>query len=72
LKEAWNMVFKVMECFQSHHKAFIPKNFKNEAGKEVQSDVENERILQGHYHNLFNHCAEVDYSALTTMKYNII
>jgi hypothetical protein len=25
LKEAWNMVFKLLEGFQNHHKVFIPK-----------------------------------------------
>lgn len=31
------MVLKLMEGFQSHHKTFIPKNFKNKAGKKLRA-----------------------------------
>ncbi len=33
-KEGWSMVFKLMEGFQSHHKTFIPKNFKNKPAEK--------------------------------------
>jgi hypothetical protein len=31
-KDAWNMVFKLMEGFTSHHKKYMPKNFKSKNG----------------------------------------
>ncbi len=44
-KEAWNMVFKLMEGFQSHHQTFIPRNFKNKAGIEAKDENKNVKIL---------------------------
>ena len=63
-KEAWNMVFKLMEGFQSHHKTLIPRNLKNKAGIEAKDENENVKILRDHYHSLFNRHAEVDYAVL--------
>jgi hypothetical protein len=57
-----------MEGFQSHHKIFIPKNFKNKTSREVKSDTEESvRILLDHYHTLFNRHAEVYYSVLNSI-----
>lgn len=55
---------KLMEGFQSNHKAFVPKNFLNKAGVEAKNDADNVKILREHYHNLFNCCAEIDLSVL--------
>jgi hypothetical protein len=38
-KAAWNMIAKLMDGFQSHHKTFIPKIFKNKAGLEAKNDT---------------------------------
>ncbi len=65
------MVFKLMEGFQSHHKYFIPKNFKSKNGREAKNDTKNVEILHNHYH-IFNCHVKVDYSVLDgTPKYEI-
>jgi hypothetical protein len=63
-KDAWKMVFKLMEGFQSHHKTYIPKNFKNKSGIEAKNDTDNAKILNTHLYSLFNSKVQVDYSVL--------
>jgi hypothetical protein len=43
-KEAWKMVFKLMEGFQNHHKISILQNFKSKAGAEARKDEEKAKI----------------------------
>ena len=59
-KEAWEMVFKLMEGFQGHHRTHLPSNFKNANGIEVKNDDDNAVILNAHFHTLFNSQVEVD------------
>jgi hypothetical protein len=48
-KEAWNMIFKLIEAFQGRHKTYMPKNFKTKSGKEAKCDTENAQILNEHF-----------------------
>ncbi len=59
-KEAWSMVFKLMEGFQKHHKTYMPRNFKSKNGIEAKSDEENTQILNSHFRSLFNSEVETD------------
>jgi hypothetical protein len=63
-KEAWNMIFKLIEGFQNHHKVFIPKNFKSKSGIIAKTDEENANILNSHFQSLFNSQIEPDFSVL--------
>jgi hypothetical protein len=63
-KEAWSMIFKLMEGFQGHHKTHMPRNFKTKTGKEAKGDKENAQILIEHFHSLFNSETEVDITVL--------
>jgi hypothetical protein len=40
-KQAWSMVFKLMEGFQRHHKTLLPKAFNNHRGKISKDPKEN-------------------------------
>ena len=44
-KEAWEMVFILMEGFQKHHQTHLPSNFKNKNGTEAKNDDKNAAIL---------------------------
>ncbi len=59
-KEAWKMIFKLMEGFQGHYKQPKARNFKNKEGTEATNDNENLQILVDHYQSVFNHRAETD------------
>ena len=63
-KEAWDMVFKLMEGFQKHHHTYLPANFKNKKGIEAKTDSDNANILNSHFHSLFNSDVQVDPSVL--------
>ena len=63
-KEAWDMVFKLMEGFQKHHHTYLPANFKNKKGIEAKTDNDNADILNSHFHSLFNSDVQVDLSVL--------
>jgi hypothetical protein len=63
-KEAWSMIFKLMEGFQGHHKTHMPRNFKTKPGKEAKGDKENAQILNKHFHSLFNSETKVDTTVL--------
>ncbi len=62
------MVFKLMEGFQKHHKVYIPKNFKSVNGIEAKCDKDNAKILNSHFHSLFNSEVEVDLTVLENLK----
>jgi hypothetical protein len=64
LKEAWNMIFRLMDDFQMHHKTNIEKNFKSKDGKVATNDMENAEILKAHFTSLFNSHTRVDFSVL--------
>jgi hypothetical protein len=59
-KKAWKLVFKLMEGFQSHHRAYIPKKFKNKSGIGAKDDEGNAKILNTHFYSLFNSKVQVD------------
>jgi len=59
-KEAWSMVFKLMEGFQSHHRNYLPSNFRNKNGVEAKTDTENAQILNAHFQSLFNSKVQID------------
>ena len=46
------MVFKLMDGFQKHHRNILPKKFKSKT--VIKNDTDNETILNGHVHLLFN------------------
>jgi hypothetical protein len=58
------MVFKLMEGFQNHHKISMPNFFKSKAGAEAKNDEENAKILNEHFHTLFNSQVEIDPTVL--------
>ncbi len=71
-KEAWSMIFKLMEGFQKHHKVYIPKNFKSVNGINAKCDNYNTKILNSHFHSLFNSEVEVDLTVLEgLLQYDI-
>jgi hypothetical protein len=63
-KEAWSMIFKLMEGFQGNHKTHMPRNSKTKTGKEAKGDKENAQILNEHFHSLFNSEPEVNTTVL--------
>jgi hypothetical protein len=63
-KEAWSMVFKIMEEYQNHHKVCMPRNFKNKLGIEAKNDENNAKILNTHFYSLFNSNVLVDETVL--------
>ena len=67
-KEAWNMVFKLMDGFQKHHKNILPKNFKSKTGTEAKNDTDNAAILNDHFYSLFNSQVQVDYTVLEELR----
>ena len=67
-KEAWNMVFKLMEGYQKHHRNILPKNFKSKAGIEAKNDADNATILNEHFHSLFNSQVQIDITVLDELK----
>jgi hypothetical protein len=66
-KEAWRMVFKLMEGFQKHHRNNLPKNFKSKAVIEAKNDNDNATILNDHFHSLFNSQVQVDLTVLNEL-----
>ena len=71
-KDAWNMVFKIMEGFTSHHKKYMPKNFKSKNGIETKSDQENATILNNHFYSLFNGPFQIDPTVLNALPQHSI
>jgi len=72
-KEAWSVVFKLMEGFQNHHKTKMPKNFKNKNGVEAKCDKDNANILNSPIYSLFNSGTEADPLALEDFpQYKVI
>jgi len=63
-KEAWNMVFKLMEGFTKHHRNYLPNNFKFKNGTEAKNDNDNAKILNTHFSSLFNSQVPVDFTVL--------
>jgi len=51
LKDAWDMVFKLIEGFQDHRQ-FSQKNFKDQNGHITLTDTENTELLRKHYHKV--------------------
>ena len=68
LTEAWNMVFKLMDGFQKHHKNILPRNFKSKAGIEAKNDTDNAAILNDPFYSLFNSQVQVDYTVLDKLR----
>mmetsp|Transcript_1493 Transcript_1493/g.2313 ORF Transcript_1493/g.2313 Transcript_1493/m.2313 type:complete len:881 (+) Transcript_1493:452-3094(+) len=72
-KEAWSMVFKLMEGFQGHHRNYLPPNFRNKNGIEAKNDADNAQILNSHFQSLFNSEVQVDMTVLDNLpQYNIV
>jgi hypothetical protein len=67
-KEAWSMVFKLMEGYQKHHRISIPKNFKSKTGIEAKNDTDNATILGEHFHSLFNSQVQIDITVLDELR----
>jgi hypothetical protein len=63
-KEAWKMVFKLMEGFQTHQELSMPKKFKSKACVEAKTDEDNAKILNTHFHSLFNSQVKIDTTVL--------
>mmetsp|Transcript_1492 Transcript_1492/g.2308 ORF Transcript_1492/g.2308 Transcript_1492/m.2308 type:complete len:395 (+) Transcript_1492:893-2077(+) len=71
-KEAWSMVFKLMEGFQSHHRNHLPSNFRNKNGVEAKTDTDNAQILNAHFQSLFNSKVQVDPTVLDSLPQHSI
>jgi hypothetical protein len=63
-REAWDMVFKLMEGFHTHHRRNTEKNFKSKDGRIAKSSDVNAKILKTHFSELFNNQVEVDMTVL--------
>ena len=66
-KDAWKMVFNLMEGFTTHHRVFRPTNFKSRNGIEAKSDSDNADILNSHFSSLFNSQVKADLSVLDNL-----
>ena len=66
-KDAWKMVFDLMEGFSTHHHIFCPTNFKYKNGTEAKNDRDNSDILNSHFSSLFNSQVNIDYSVLDNL-----
>jgi len=67
-KSTWEIVFKLIEGFQGHHRMYKPKAFKDQWGKIATNNKENMNTLGTHYHAIFNRRANIDYSVLKEIK----
>ena len=66
-KEAWSMIFKLMEGFQSHHRNYLPSNFRSKNGIEAKNDTDNAQILNAHFQSLFNSEVQIDPTVLNNL-----
>ena len=66
-KEAWDMVFKIIEGFTSHHKKHLPKNFKSKTGVIAKTNEDNASILNAHFHSLFNSQVQINPTILDAL-----
>ncbi len=58
-KEAWQMVFRLMDGFQKHHRKATQKLFKNQKGK-VAINPKDYRNVESHWNTVFNRHATDD------------
>ena len=63
-KEAWEMVFKLMEGLQKYHHTYLPANFKNKSGIKAKTDNDNTDLLNSHFYSLFDSEEQVNPSVL--------
>jgi hypothetical protein len=63
-KESWNMIFKLVDGFQMHHRNYVERNFKSKDGKIAENDSENAEILKMQFSSLFNSHTEADFSVI--------
>jgi len=54
LKAAWDIVFQIMEGFDSHHGNYNPKTFANRRSQIATKNSENAEILKTHFQKVFN------------------
>jgi hypothetical protein len=66
-KDAWKMVFSLMEGFSTHHRIYRPTNFKHKNGVEAKSDSENANVLNSHFNSLFNSQVSADPTVLDSL-----
>jgi hypothetical protein len=70
-KEAWNMIFRLMDGFQTHHRTNVEKIFKSKNGKVATNGLENAEILKDHFTSLFNSQTRVDFSVVDEIPNHI-
>jgi hypothetical protein len=63
-KGAWDIILKLMQGFQSHHKKSTSKNFINKKGNKAMNDSKNLQILSDHYQTVYNIHTEIDPTVL--------
>ncbi len=63
-KETWDMMFKLIEGFQTHHKRTTEKNFKFRDGMIAKDSDKNAKILKAHFSELFDSQVEIDMTVL--------
>jgi len=63
-KATWNIVFKIIEGFNTHHKKYSPKNFSNSKGDVTKNNSKNLEIPKEHLHPIFNSSSETNPSII--------
>jgi hypothetical protein len=61
------MVFSLMDGFQEYHKLSMPKKLKSQMGIEEKNDNDNAKILNTHFHSIFNSQVEIDPTVLNEL-----
>ena len=63
-KEAWQMIFKLRDGFQTHHRDYNSLLFKNSEGKVATDKKESTDNIENHYNKVFNREAQIVQSIL--------
>ena len=59
-KAAWNIVFQIIEGFDSHHGNSNPKHFANKRIQIATKNSENAKILKTHFQKVFNNLTAIE------------
>jgi len=68
MKAAWDIVFQIIEGFDSHHSNYNPESFANKRSQIATKKSENAKILKTHFQKAFNNLTAIDLSIVEEME----
>ena len=66
--EAWQMIFKLRDGFQTHHRDLRGQHFKNQKGEVARDKTKNASNIKQHYRAVLYRNTPVDQSILDKLK----